>query len=177
MSPERDMSQPIVVVDTDAVIDMTPWGPLAKSRDWDEFFSHISEASPCAGDLVDLLELAKSDGCWVTYSSRWDHRFREDIRTWLVTHDAPRGSIYMRTNRWTDPATLVRHHVSVIARKAKWSRPVFVIHANDAVVSEVRMAGISVATPQTLPSTVSGFRDVLARACHVPPPTHARKDS
>lgn len=155
---------PIVVVDTDAICDLTPWEPLAKAREWDQFFSHIPDAAPRDNMLLDLLELAKSDGCWVTYTSRWDSKHRQPVWEWLRANGFPTGTIYLRPYANVSPVNLAHEHVQRIAKKALGNRPVIVIHNDPNIAAALCAKGIAAIDAARVPQTVKGFRDLLTHA-------------
>ncbi|GAB4700694.1 hypothetical protein MOKP118_41850 [Mycobacterium avium subsp. hominissuis] len=170
---------PILLVDTDALSDMSPWESLAEAREWSEFFSHIPDAKPRDNALSDLLDLAKNDGCWVAYTSRWGTENRQALWEWLRAHDLPTGSVYMRTTPKMDPTGLAHLHVRVIAKKAHHRRPVFVIHNDVEIAAKLRKRGIAALGAAQMPTTVGKFRDILQHARKVPntKPTDTRKEN
>lgn len=155
---------PIIVVDTDALADLSPWEPLAKSREWDEFFSHIPDAAPRDNMLLDLLELAKDDGCWVTYHSRWDSKHRQSVWEWLRANSFPTGTIYLRPHANVSPVNLAHEHVQRIAKKALGNRPVLVIHNDPNIAAALRKKGVAALGVDQTPQTVKGFRELLTHA-------------
>lgn len=159
---------PIILVDTDALIDMTPWDHLAKARDWEGFFSHLPEAGVHNAALIDRLTDAARDGCWITYTSRWWTEHRDEVRAWLAAHETPRGALYLRPSPRIDPARLAYNHTRFIAQRGGGVRPVFVIHADTAVAAALRKRGIAALGVDQVPMDAERFRAMLTHARKVP---------
>lgn len=162
------MNNLIILVDTDTLIDMTPWDHLAKARDWEGFFSHLPEAGVRDAALIDRLTDAASEGAWIAYTSRWWTEHRDEVRAWLAEHGAPRGALYLRPSPRIDPARLAYNHARFIATRGKGVRPVFVIHADTAVAAALRKKGVAALGAAQMPTTVGKFRDILQHARKVP---------
>lgn len=161
-------TMPILLVDTDALADMSPWEELALAREWVEFFSHIPEAKPRDNDLLDMLELAKSDGCWVSYTSRWGTEHRPAVRDWLQVNGFPRGMLYTRDHIKMHPTAVAHVHARLITAKTRGHRPVFVIHNDPKVAAELRERGVTALSADQVPTTVKEFRAILQHARFVP---------
>lgn len=157
-------NRPIIMVDTDVLIDMTPWDHVAKAKDWEEFFSHIPEAKLRNGELLPLLELAKSSGAWLSYSSRVWNGHRGAVRGWMETNKAPRGSLYMRTVVHMPPATVAFNHARLIATRGLGERPVFMIHNDEEIAAKLRRRGIAALGVGQIPTTEAGFMAILKHA-------------
>lgn len=156
--------QPIIVVDTDAVIDLSPWEQLAKDRDWDSFFSHIPDAKPRDNGLADLLELALADDCWVAYSSRWDVKHRDAVQDWLRDNGFPRSALYLRKTANHSPVSVAHRHVQAVANAAKGKRPVFMIHNHNDIAAALRRCGVAALGVSQVPRSVKEFRAILRHA-------------
>lgn len=159
---------PILLVDTDALADMSPWEGLAEGRAWEEFFSHIPDAKPRDNALLDLIELAKSDGCWVAYTSRWSSEHRQVIHTWLRDNGFPKASLYTRDHMRLNPVSLAHIHAKLVSAKAKGARPVFVIHNDVNIAAALRKRGVAALGVDQVPTEVKAFRAVLGHARSVP---------
>lgn len=148
----QQQQQPIIVVDADAIAAM----PSPPCR--------LTKVSPRDNGLADLLELAKSEGCWVAYTSTWHAKHRQALYKWLDTHNFPRGTTYLRWDADTPIADLTAEHARLISRKARDARPVLVIHNDPTVAAALRKKGIAAIDAASVPQTVRGFRELLTRA-------------
>lgn len=155
---------PIVLVDMDAISDMSPWADLAESRQWDEFFSHIPDAKPHDNAVLDLVELAQADGCRVMYTCRWDSAYRPQTWEWLERSGFPPGVLYMRPSNRPSPDWLQVIHARAASERAKFRRPVLIISGDADLAADVRRAGVTAVGVFELPETVGGFRELLAHA-------------
>lgn len=144
--------QPIIVVDVDAVAAM----PSPPQR--------LTKVPPRDNGLADLLELAKSEGCWVAYMSAWSAKHRPALYKWLDTHNFPRGTTYLRWDADTPVADMAAEHTRLISEKAKGARPVIVIHQDADIAADLRQRGITAIDAARVPQTVKGFRDLLTHA-------------
>lgn len=147
-----EQQQPIIVVDADAIAAM----PSPPCR--------LTKVPPRDNGLADLLELAKSEGCWVAYTSTWHAKHRQALYKWLDTHNFPRGTTYLRWNADTPVTDMTAEHTRLISEKALGNRPVIVIHQDADVAAELRAKGIAAIHAARVPQTVKGFRDLLTRA-------------
>lgn len=167
-SDKKRRSLPIVLVDVDALVDLSPWEHLAQERQWEDFFSHIPQAQARDNDIPALLELAKTDGCWIGYTCRWRPDYRDDVYTWMDAHDLPRGALYMRSTEKMDASGLVIRHARFIAKKTENRRPVFIIHNDNDVAATLRKKGLAALGASQIPQTVKEFRAILQHARMVP---------
>jgi hypothetical protein len=160
---------PILLVDLDAVIDMSPWQALAAGKRWIEFFGHLPSARPRHPELLDAIELAKADGCIVNYVSRWPEITSYLVQEWLQANDFPHFHALHRRG-FSGPADLLAHQAAVASTRFKGRRPVLAIHADPEVAAEARrdhgLAAIGVAQ---LPDTTDGLRRLFALARPVTP--------
>lgn len=162
------MTNPIVLVDLDAVADLSEWESLAKKGTWHDFFAHIPDAVVRDNMALDVLELAKADGCYVAYTCRWDIKYRREVMDWLIDNGFPSADLYMRVHADTPPAGVFFIHARAAAKKAKNRRPVIVITGDAKLAEQVSARGVSAVGIDTVPETVKGIRHALAAASKVP---------
>jgi hypothetical protein len=155
---------PIVLIDTDALIDLSPWQAEAEAKRWLEFYTHIPDAEPHDNGLIDVIELAKAEGCIVGYSSRWPDMTGYLLREWLEANGFPMFRTFYRNRHTDSPADLAAIHAAVAAGRFGAKRPVLIVHADDAVAAELHSRGIAALTPEQLPNTAEGLKKVFALA-------------
>lgn len=168
-TPTTPPSPPIILIDTDAVLDLSPWQAAAEGKRWLEFYIHIPEAKPRNPDLIDVIELAKAEGCIALYTSRWPDITGYLLREWLSANDFPLFNTYYRRGHTDTPAELVAVHAGLAVAKFGAKRPVLVIHNDPTVAAELRGRGIAALTPEQLPKTAEGLKKVFALARTVAP--------
>jgi hypothetical protein len=156
---------PTLLVDTDCVLSLDPWEADAKARRWFELFSHIPDAEPRNGGLLDVLELAQEDGIRIGYTSRWPMLTLQLIRDWIEEHGYPEGYVQTRRSPRISPADLAAIHAGEATRGRSG---VLVVHADEAVTAELRSRSIAALTPAQLPQTVEGLRRVFDLAKPAP---------
>lgn len=135
------MMTALLIIDIDALSDMTPWQHLAQSRDWGEFFSHIPDAPLRGTPTVALARWAADHGVKVVISSRWDERHRAASTEWLTKNGLPSRPLYMRRSAGIDPVTLAHRH-AVTAAKRTPTAPVMCVHADETVATALRVRGV-----------------------------------
>lgn len=156
---------PTLLVDTDALIDLDPWQEEAQAKRWLHFFLRVTEAQPRHPALLDAIELAKTDGVRVEYSSRWIPASQYLLRDWLAEHGYPAARMWMRRNPNLSAADLAAQHAAFVSTG---KRPVLIVHNDDEVTAALRQRHIVALTPAQLPQTVEGLRRVFALARPVP---------
>ena len=124
-----------LIIDMDALADLSPWEPMALTKQWDEFFAHIPDAPLRCHATVALARWASDHGHRVVISSRWDERHRAAASAWLFAHNVPSNALYMRRSANPDAPSLAHRH-AITASKRRPGTPVLVVH-NDATVATV----------------------------------------
>jgi hypothetical protein len=168
-TPTTIPKSPIVLIDVDALIDLSLWRAAAEAKRWLEFYTHIPAAKPRNPGLIDVIALAKAEGCIVGYSSRWPEIVGYLWREWLEANDFPPFLTLYRRG-YDSPAALSAVHAQLATGKFGAKRPVLVIHNDPAVAAELRNGrGIAALTPEQLPKTVEGLKKVFSLARNVTP--------
>jgi hypothetical protein len=160
---------PIVLIDTDALVNLDPWHAAAEAKRWLEFYTRIPEAEPRNPGLADVIELAKAEGCIAGYSSRWPEITGYLLREWLSENGCPPFRTFFRRGRVDTPADLAAAHAGLAVARFGEKRPVLVVHNDPAVAAELRSRGIAALTPEQLPKTAVGLRKVFSLARPVAP--------
>jgi hypothetical protein len=168
-TPATSPKTPIVLIDTDALIDLTPFQDEAEGKRWLAFYSHIPEAKPRNPGLIDVIELAKAVGCIALYTSRWPDITGYLLREWLSDNGFPAFRTFFRRGRVDTPADLAAAHAGLAVARFGGKRPVLVVHNDPAVAAELRSRGIAALTPEQLPKTAEGLRKVFSLARPVAP--------
>ena len=122
--------------------------------------------------MLDAIELAKSDGVRVEYSSRWIPASQYLLRDWLADNGYPGARMWMRRNPNLSPADLGAQHAAFVSTS---KRPVLIVHNDDEVAAALRQRRIAALTPAQLPATVEGLRRAFTLAR--PVPLAAKRDS
>lgn len=159
---------PLVLIDTDAIVDLSPWEELAKDGKWIAFFSNIPDAAPRTNGVRDLIDFAKSERAFVAYTSRWYLDYRPETWAWLEANAFPHFDLYLRTHPRQSPAEVRLRHAVAASAKVSHKRPVLVIDADPEVCAELRAKGIAAVPADKVPDTVAGLRSLLAYARPLP---------
>jgi hypothetical protein len=155
---------PILLIDLDAIIDMTPWQSLASGKRWIEFFSRIPVARPRHPELLDAIELAKADGCIVNYVSRWPEITCYLVQEWLEASGFPHFHVLHRRG-FAAPAELLARQAAAASARFKGRRPVLAVHADPVVAAAARRDhGLAAIGVEQLPATTEGLRRLFALA-------------
>lgn len=162
---------PTLLVDTDCILDLSPWDEDAKARRWFALFSHIPDAEPRDNSLIDVLDLAQAEGIRIGYSSRWPMLTLTLIRDWIEAHGYPEGYVQTRRSPHASPAHLAAIHAGEATRGRSG---VVVVHNDTATAAELRQRGIAALAPAQLPRTVAGLRRVFELAKPAPRLTRPR---
>lgn len=164
-------AKPILLVSLDALADLSPWEPLAKARQWSEFFSHIGDAAPRDNGVSDLIELTTAErSAFICYTSRWDIAYRPQTLAWLEANDLPRASMWLRKSATHMAESVVVDHARLAVKKMG-VRPVLVIEQDPELAARLGARGLATITPDELPASVKGLRRLLNSA---PRPLPAR---
>jgi hypothetical protein len=161
--------QPVILIDTDCLVNLDPWHAAAEAKRWLEFYTHVPEAEPRNPGLADVIELAKAEGCIVGYSSRWPDITGYLLREWLSDNGFPAFRTFFRRGRVDTPADLAAAHAGLAVARFGEKRPVLLVHNDSAVAAELRQQGIAALTPEQLPKTVEGLKKVFSLARNVTP--------
>lgn len=154
-----------LLIDTDALIDLTPHEELVREKRWLHYYLHIADAAPRHPQLLDAVELAVADGLRVAYTSRWPEMTSYLVKPWLDTHSYPSGYVNWRRNGWASPAELAALHAAAAGRRG----PVLLVHNDSAVAAELRSRfGIAALGVEQMPATTEGLRRVFALARPAP---------
>lgn len=159
---------PLLLVDTDTFIDLDPWEPLAKDKQWDEFFTHIPEAKMRDNGILDLVEFAHSEGAKIVYTSRWGAQYRSVVWAWLDEHKMPFADLYLRKNNVHHAITVRTTHAALASSKAKNRRPVLCVEHFDTLAAHLRDRKVRVVLDSELPESVKGMRELLRTAAMLP---------
>lgn len=159
---------PLVLIDTDSIVDLTPWEELAKDGKWIAFFSNIPDAKPRANNIRDFIDFAKGEGSFVAYTSRWYLDYRPETWAWLAANDFGKFDLYMRTHPRQSPAEVRLRHAVAASAKVWHKRPVLVIDNDPQVCTELRAKGVAAVPADKVPNTVAGLRSLLAYARTLP---------
>lgn len=154
-----------LLVDTDAVLNLDPWSQLAAERRWLHFYLHITDAQPRSAALLDVIQLAESDGLRVRYSSRWPEMTAYLLKGWLDEHGYPAGYVHFRHSSSQDPVTLAALHARAAARGGE----LVMVHHDADIAAELRAKhSLAALGDQQLPATVEGLRRVFSLARPAP---------
>ncbi|MDM2175307.1 Uncharacterised protein [Mycobacteroides abscessus subsp. abscessus] len=126
-----------LIIDMDALADLSQWENLAHAKQWDEFFAHIPDAPLRYTATAALARWASAHGARVVISSRWDERHRAAATAWLSAHNVPSNSLYMRRSANPDAPSLAHRH-AITASKRRPGTPVLVVHNSGTVATALR---------------------------------------
>lgn len=159
---------PLLLIDTDAIVDLTPWQELARTRAWRKFFSNIPDAKPRDNNLRDFIDFAKAEGAFIAYTSRWDAAYRRETWAWLTDNEFPHFDLHMRTHPCQPPAEVRLRHTVAASAKLRHKYPVLIIDNDPQVCTELRAKRVAAVPADRVPETVTALRSLLAYARPLP---------
>ncbi|MHB1954727.1 MAG: phosphatase domain-containing protein [Sulfobacillus sp.] len=134
-----------IIVDIDGTLaDISQFLHLLEQhpKNWQEFFSHLSEAKPIQ-PIIDLIQNLHHgiNAPLIVYATGRPETYRGVTLDWLNTHNLPISSLYMRKNDDHRPDSIIKREI-LCEIKNSGLNPVLVIDDRPEVVNMWREEGI-----------------------------------
>lgn len=156
-----------LIIDIDALADLSQWEPLALTKQWDEFFAHIPEATVRDTATAALARWASEHGVRVVISCRWDERHRAAATAWLSAHNVPITALYMRRSANPDAASLAHRH-AITASKRRPGTHVLVVHNSGEVATALRSRDVRALPADRITDDLAMWERLLTYAKPLP---------